>query len=89
MDDRQEYREDQDTTLTILGFRHTDDMEAFLDRHSDTKYDTVYHSRNELSPQYADTLMTLPIGEVYGPYRDGIYFKVSRKMAVQRVPSAG
>lgn len=81
LDDRQEYREDQDTTLTILGFRHTDDMEAFLDRHSDTKYDTVYHSRNELSPQYADTLMTLPIGEVYGPYRDGIYFKISRKMA--------
>ncbi len=80
MDDKQEYREDLDSTLTIAGFRHTDDMEAFLDRNSDTKYDTVYHIKNELSPQYADTLMALPVGEVYGPYRDGIYFKLTRKM---------
>ena len=81
LEDRQEYREDLDSTLTITGFRHTDEMEAFLDRNSDTKYDTVFHSRNELSPQYADTLMALPEGEVYGPYRDGIYFRISRMMA--------
>ncbi len=78
--DQMEYMEEMDSTVVIPGFRNTTDMDAFLDRYSDTKYDTVYRAKNELPSQYADTLMGLQVGELFGPYRDNGYFKISRMM---------
>jgi len=78
--DTVEYNEDNDTTDTIPGFRSTTDMAAFLDRNSDTKYDTIYKRKNELPAIAADTLMAMSVGEVYGPYKDGNFFKVSKVM---------
>ncbi|KAB7528217.1 peptidylprolyl isomerase [Flagellimonas olearia] len=78
--DTVEYNEDNDTTDTIPGFRSTTDMAAFLDRNSDTKYDTIYKRKNELPAIAADTLMAMNVGEVYGPYKDGNFFKVSKVM---------
>lgn len=76
--DRMEYMEDLDTTVVIPGFRSTPDIEAFLDRYSDTKYDTIYRSRRELPSQFADTLLGLEAGAMYGPYQDGGFFKITR-----------
>ncbi len=63
---------------TILGFKNTTDIGAFLDRNSDIKFDTIYKEKKELAPLFADTLMTLQVGQIYGPYRDGDYYKVSK-----------
>ncbi len=65
---------------TVLGFRNTKDMGYFLTANSDIKFDTIYKAKNQLPPLYADTLMTLQVGEMFGPYRDGDYFKVSKMM---------
>ncbi|MDA8686109.1 SurA N-terminal domain-containing protein [Robiginitalea sp.] len=81
LEDKEEYRDDLDSTVVIEGFRNTEDMAAFLDRNSDTRYDTVFRGKNELSPQYADTLSSMPVGAIYGPYRDGNFFRISRMMA--------
>jgi len=70
--------EAQDTTYVEAGFRNTDDIAAFLDRNSDTKFDTIYKAKNELPTAFADTLMGLQPGELFGPYRDGEMFKVSK-----------
>jgi len=72
LNDKVEYND------TILGFKNTTDVAAFLDRNSDIKFDSIYKAKNSLPAKYADTLMTLGVGEVYGPYRDGDYFKVSK-----------
>ena len=80
LEDQEEYREDLDSTVVNPGFLSTDDMEAFLDRNSDTKYDTIYRAKAELPTQWADTLMALEVGESFGPYRDGNAFKVTRMM---------
>ena len=80
LDDTVEYSESTDTTDTIPGFRNTTDMVAFLDRYSDTKYDTLYKAKKDLSPVAADTLMALGVGEIYGPYKDGDFFKISKIM---------
>ena len=80
LNDSVEYLEELDTTDTIAGFVNTDDPAAFLDRYSDTKFDTIYKAKNELPSKFADTLFNLADGETYGPYRDGDYFRVSRLM---------
>jgi len=75
-----EYNQQTDKTDTIAGFSEVTDVADFLDRHSDVKFDTIYKAKKDLPALFADTLMTLKVGEVYGPYRDGDNFKVSRMM---------
>lgn len=78
--ERVEYSAATDTNDTLPGFGQVRDMAGFLDRYSDTKFDTIYKSRNELPTVAADSLMALDEGEIYGPYRDGNFFRVSRVM---------
>ncbi len=80
LNDTVEYSEENDTTDTIPGFRNTNDMAAFLDRNSDAKFDSIFKAKKDLPAIAADTLMTLQVGELYGPYRDGDFFKVSKMM---------
>ncbi|MCM4166928.1 Chaperone SurA [Arenibacter antarcticus] len=78
LEDQVEYNSQNDTNDTIKGFRAAKDLVAFLDRHSDQKLDTVYKAKNELSGKFADTLMALPKGSMFGPYKDGNFYKVSK-----------
>ncbi|HEA20267.1 MAG TPA: peptidylprolyl isomerase [Pricia antarctica] len=80
MKERVEYNETSDTNDTIAGFKETNDMAAFLDRSSDIKFDTIYKEKNQLPTKFADTLMNLQVGEIFGPYRDGDMFKVTKMM---------
>ncbi len=76
--DTVEYFEERDETDTIPGFRNTKDNAAFLDRNSDSKFDTIFKSKNELPIKFADTLMALNIGDLFGPYQDGESFKITK-----------
>ncbi len=80
LNDTMEYAEERDTTDTIPGFKNTTDMAAFLDRNSDTKFDTIYKAKNDLPAVASDTLMSLSVGEIYGPYKDGDFYRVSKIM---------
>lgn len=81
LEDTVEYNASTDQNDTIAGFRNTSDMAAFLDRNSDIKYDTIFKAKSELPALVADSLMALSVNEVYGPYRDGDFFKISKMMA--------
>nr|WP_299170363.1 peptidylprolyl isomerase [uncultured Allomuricauda sp.] len=83
LEDSVEYSQERDANDTIPGFKNAQDMTAFLDRNSDSKFDTIYKPKNQLPAVVADTLMTLGVGEVYGPYRDGNFFKVSKMMDIK------
>tara|TARA_R110000868_G_scaffold125037_6_gene330432 strand:+ start:880 stop:3000 length:2121 start_codon:yes stop_codon:yes gene_type:complete len=78
LNDSQVFSAAKDTTETIKGFRNTTDMTAFLDLNSDVKFDTIYKAKSSLPAKFTDTLVTLSIGEIFGPYRDGNAFKVSK-----------
>ncbi|WP_338039076.1 peptidylprolyl isomerase [Maribacter litopenaei] len=80
LDDTIEYNAQTDRNDTISGFRNTEDMEAFLDRHSDIKLDTIFKAKKNLPSSIADTLMTLNVGEIYGPYKDAGSYKISKMM---------
>ncbi len=81
LDDTVEYRKATDAYDTIKGLRSTTDIVEFLDRKSDIKFDTVYRAKKELSSSVADTLMSLQVGDIYGPYKDGDFFKISKMVA--------
>jgi len=81
LDDTAEYNAATDQNDTISGFRNATDLAAFLDRNSDSKYDTIFRAKKELPAVAADSLMRLSVGEIYGPYRDGDFFKLSKMVA--------
>ena len=62
-------------TDTIEGFKKTKNIIDFVDQHSEVSFDSVYRARGQFNNEYADILFGLEIGEVFGPYRDGRYFK--------------
>lgn len=66
---------------TIAGFSNTKNIKEFVDKRSDIAYDSVFVTKNELPAAYADTLFSLPIGKVFGPYEDGGSMKLSRMVA--------
>ncbi|MFX0558488.1 peptidylprolyl isomerase [Maribacter sp. CXY002] len=80
LDDTIEYNSQTDRNDTIRGFRNTNDMTAFLDRFSDTKFDTIYKAKKALPLSVADTLMALEVGEIYGPYKESGSYKISKMM---------
>ncbi|MGB5555170.1 MAG: SurA N-terminal domain-containing protein [Flavobacteriaceae bacterium] len=85
LDDTIEYNAQTDKTDTIAGFRNTKNIAAFLDRHSDTKFDTIYRAKKDLPASFADTLASLKVDEIFGPYRDGDFFKISKM--IERKPN--
>lgn len=80
LDDTVEYNAQTDRNDTLKGFRNTTDMDAFLSRYSDVQFDTVYKAKKELPSSVADTLMSLQVGQIYGPYKDGVSYKITKMM---------
>lgn len=80
-----EYNQATDQNDTIAGFAATTDYAAFLDRNSDTKFDTIYKAKKDLPQIAADSIFALAVGELYGPYRDGDAFRVTKM--VDRKPN--
>ena len=75
--DSVEYNASTDKNDTIAGFTNATDMAAFLDRNSDSKYDTIFRAKKDLPAVAADSIMALSKGAIYGPYRDGDSFKTA------------
>lgn len=81
LDQSVEYNQTTKSNDTIAGFRTTTNIADFVNRNSDIKYDTTYVTKAQLPTAYADTLYNLNVGEVFGPYKDGAYYKLSRMVA--------
>ena len=43
--------------------------------------DTIFKAKKNLPSSVADTLMSLNIGQIYGPYKDGDSYKISKMIA--------
>ena len=78
IDEQISYNDVSKLTDTIEGFKKTKNIIDFVDQYSEVSFDSVYKARGQFNNEYADILFGLEIGEVFGPYRDGRYFKISR-----------
>ena len=76
--DRIEYNEVSKLNDTLIGFENTNEIFEFVERNSDTPFDSIYLPKGRLSKEYSESLYNLDIGEVYGPYKDLGSLKISR-----------
>ena len=76
--DKTEYNESSKNTETIPGFDSATDVEEFVNSNSDIKYDDRFLRAAQLPAVAKDTLDKLSVGDYYGPYKDGEYYKLSK-----------
>ena len=68
---------------TLASFSQTDNVQEFIAEYSEVPYTDTYQTKAQLGT-YANTLFELKEGEVFGPYKDGSQFKLSRMMDIDR-----
>ena len=79
--DREEYNEVSKANETVVGFKNTKDNEEFVDANSAQKFNDAFVFRSAFSSEQADNITDLKTGEIYGPYKEGNFFKLTKMLA--------
>ncbi|MCB0474868.1 MAG: peptidylprolyl isomerase, partial [Flavobacteriaceae bacterium] len=89
INNKEEYSTAAKSTITVEGLASTNNIEDFFrENSSDTPLDNEYHFKKDLNKDVADTIFKMEIGQVYGPYKDGDYLKITRLMDVKQMPDS-
>ena len=83
--DRNEYNAITEQDEDIQGLATTDRLEDYVTANSDLPYNERYQFKSKMDAAIADKLFATPKGEVYGPYKEGNYTKISKIVDVARV----
>lgn len=73
-----EYNAETKTNDTVPGFRGVSNVEDFVNKNSEIPFDTTYVTKKQLPLEYAEQLYNLAPGEVFGPYIDNGYYKLTK-----------
>ena len=68
----------------VEGFKDTKEISEFIDIYSDISWDSIYVTRDDINSDYDDILFGLNIGQVFGPYKDDNFYKISRMVGKKR-----
>ncbi|WP_109302520.1 peptidylprolyl isomerase [Aquimarina sp. AU474] len=88
LNDKVEFNQNTKTTDSIAGFTSVENVEEFINQNSVLKYDDTFKYKKQLPATVADTLYNLAVGQVFGPYKDGEYMKISRIVAQKQMPDS-
>lgn len=71
-------------------FETTKDNKSFVNGKSDTanSYSEAYLNKKTFLSRYADTLMEMPEGHVFGPYYEGGYYKMTKVTDKKTLPDS-
>ena len=82
------YNSETKANDTISGLRDTNDIENFINGNSDIKYNDRFIFKTSLPTAVADSIFKLNVGGIYGPYKDGGYYKLSKVVAETQLPDS-
>ena len=81
------YNEQTKTNDTIQGFRgDIPKIQEYVNSNSDIPYDTTFVAKKDLPLEYSEELFNMQKGQVFGPYKDGEYYKLTKM--IDRRPGA-
>ncbi|MCF6295897.1 MAG: peptidylprolyl isomerase [Flavobacteriaceae bacterium] len=88
LEDRVEYNENTKSNDTIIGFRNTTDNEAFVNANSAIKYNDSFLFKSLMPVEIADSLYNLKKGDIYGPYKLGNHYMLSKIVEEKQMPDS-
>ena len=78
-----------DNGVIIPGLRSTEDYTTFLNENdSDVNLDESFKFNVDVNQEVADKIFDLNKGEVFGPYKDQGFFKISKVTEVTKMPDS-
>ena len=75
-----EYNKETGVNDTIPSFKNASNNAEYVNKNSDIKFDSTYVAKKDLPLEYQEQLFTLANGEVFGPYVENGYQKLSKKI---------
>ena len=89
INNREEYVTAAKSNIEFKGLLTTENVEEFFrENNSDTPLDTKFYTKSQLNKTISDTIFNLEVGNVYGPYKDGEFFKLSKLVTVKQLPDS-
>jgi peptidyl-prolyl cis-trans isomerase D len=83
--DKEEFNTAANAIQTVVGFQNTTDVEAFVNANSSVKYNNAYVFKSALPTTVAEELSNLKPNVVFGPYKDGATYKLSKQVAKKMI----
>ena len=80
-----QFNSETNTNDTIPGFKNAKDINSYVNQNSDVQYQDRFFFKDEIKSDYADQIFNLPVGEVYGPYKENGYWKVSKMVETRKM----
>lgn len=75
--------------VNITSLAKTEEVEEFFrNNDSDIPLDNSFYTEPKVSPVLKDTIFKMEVGQVYGPYKEGNFFKVTKLAAVKQMPDS-
>ena len=78
----------QNVTDLVDDLKSSDDPSVVVTSQSDLPFNDRVFYKKELPTAIADTLFALNVGDVYGPYKDGGHFKITKITANETLPDS-
>ncbi len=89
INDREEYSTAAKTTVQVLGFKNAANMADFnAENESDIPFDDRFYTEVNLLSSIKDTLFNSQTGEVFGPYKENGFYKISKISGVKQLPDS-
>lgn len=88
LENRVEYNVATKTNDTLLSFKEIENYEDFVNLHSDVGYTDRWLFENQLPNSVASDLIALEEGNVYGPYKEGNTFNITRIIDTKYMPDS-
>lgn len=88
LQDKKEFNNVTKQEETVVGFTNTKNIEQFVNDNSAVKYQDRFQYKKDLNKELANNLFDGEVGDLFGPYKDGAYFKLARLVADSKLPDS-
>ncbi|MGB5942919.1 MAG: peptidylprolyl isomerase [Leeuwenhoekiella sp.] len=73
---------------TIRSFRDAENAEEYVSEFSDMRFDDRFLYKSDIPQEFQEQLFNLEVGEVFGPYKEDGFYKLSKSIAVEQRPDS-
>jgi peptidylprolyl isomerase/peptidyl-prolyl cis-trans isomerase D len=89
INDREEYNKVAKNNVTVVGLKNTTDFPSFFEENnSDINFDDSYKFENEVSLTLKDSLFNGEVGDLFGPYLENGFYKLSKIVEIVQIPDS-
>ena len=80
LNDREEFNPVSNLNEFVKGFKSTNDFDFYIDENSDIPFDSLFRPKGFFSSDHAQMIFNLNNDQIYGPYKDNGFMKISRML---------